>query len=111
MFFVSILGGSTTPRGHWHADHSIISVSVLGGARLDLSQAILDEGDTRVIIFSLLSGTRIAVPRDVPVMVDGVSIMGGRHVEVDQDAEVARDRRIRITAFAALGGVRVESAH
>ncbi len=110
MFFVSILGGSTTPRGRWHADHSIISVSVLGGSRLDLSQAILDEGDTRVTVFSLLGGTRITVPRDIPVIVDGVSILGGRNVEVDQDAEAARDRRVRITVFAVLGGVRVESA-
>ena len=110
MFFVSILGGSSTPRGRWRADHRIYSVSVLGGQRLDFTDAILDEGETHVTVVAIVGGANITVPRGVDVTVDGVTFLGGRDVRVDSDLEGPAQKRLHITTFVALGGVRVETA-
>ena len=109
MFYVSIMGGGSTPRGRWRADHNIVAVSLLGGQRLDFTQAILDEGETRVTVIAVMGGTTITVPRGVDVGVDGVSIMGGRRVQVDNSLEGPTQKRIHITAFTLMGGLRVET--
>ena len=110
MFYISILGASSTPHGRWRADHDILAVSLLGSQRLDFTQAILDEGETRLTVIHFVGGTRIRVPPGVDTTVDGVSILGRRHVEVDHNPAAPSRQRLRITAFTMLGHLEVETA-
>jgi predicted membrane protein len=110
MFWVSIMGGHRTPSGPWRPDRNNVAVSIMGGQQLDFTQAVLDEGETRLYVVVLLGGARITVPRGIDVVVEGLNIMGGRRVETAMPLEPTRGPHLRITALVALGGLRVRTA-
>jgi predicted membrane protein len=109
MFWVSILGGHRTPSGPWRPDRTNVAAAVMGGQRIDFTQALLEEGETRLYVFTLLGGTQITVPRGLDVRVDGINILGGRRVETPTPLEPTSQSRLRITAVVVLGGLQVET--
>jgi hypothetical protein len=53
----------------------------LGGAELDLRNAIVDGDEVSVTCVCLLGGVRLIVPEGVPVSFSGLSVLGGRSDE------------------------------
>jgi hypothetical protein len=59
---ISPVGGLRI-NGPWRMDRHVIVVSIVGGARLDLSEAQLAAPEVTLTKVSLVGGTRVTVPR------------------------------------------------
>jgi hypothetical protein len=84
----------------------VIAVSIVGGARLDLSQAQLAAPDVTLTKVSLVGGTRIEVPAGVRVDVSGFSLVGGTRVAASPEPGPGAPT-VHIRAFSLVGGVRI----
>jgi Domain of unknown function (DUF1707)/Cell wall-active antibiotics response 4TMS YvqF len=102
---VSPIGGLSV-SGPWRMARHEIVVSLVGGARLDLSQAELAAPEVTLTKVSLVGGVRIGVPTGIRVEVSGFSLIGGTHVE--RGPEPGPDApTVHVRAFSLVGGVRV----
>jgi uncharacterized protein DUF1707 len=102
---VSPIGGLRV-SGPWRmAKHEIV-VSLVGGARLDLSQAELAAPEVTLTKVSLVGGVRIGVPTGIRVEVSGFSLIGGTRVE--RGPEPGRGApTVHVRAFSLVGGIRI----
>lgn len=107
MFNISIFGGSDLGKRPWKPGKKLWAISLLGGTSIDFQQAQLDEEITKVVCISLLGGTEIIVPKDLPVTLSGFSFLGGREIKFSQP-EVTSGKSLHVTAFAILGGISVK---
>ncbi len=99
--------GGMRREGHWRMERETISVTLIGGMKLDLREAEFTSPEVTLTKFSLVGGVRIAVPPGIRVEVSGFSLIGGRRVDVDD--RVAPDAPVlRIRSFGLIGGVRVQ---
>ena len=81
--------------------------AVMGGVKLDLSNAPM-AGDTAVIdVFALMGGTEIFVPRDWDVTVKVVTLMGGC-ADKRRPATGPASRHLIIQGMAVMGGVEIK---
>jgi len=102
---VSPVGGLSV-SGPWRMARHEIVVSLVGGARLDLSQAELAAPEVTVTKVSLVGGVRIGVPTGIRVEVSGFSLVGGTRVERGPEPGPGAPT-VHVRAFALVGGVRV----
>lgn len=72
---LALLGGADR-RGAWAPADRVRVVAIMGGAKLDLREAELLEGETEITVFALMGGVQILVPDDVHVEADGIGLMG-----------------------------------
>ena len=82
----------------------------MGGAELDFREAQLAPGVTEVQVFAWMGGVQIIVPPTLAVEIDGSAFMGG--FDHGDRATVALDPSrpvLRITGFAFMGGVQIET--
>ncbi|HXZ78232.1 MAG TPA: DUF1707 domain-containing protein [Streptosporangiaceae bacterium] len=102
---VSPVGGLRV-YGPWRMDRHVIVVSIVGGTRLDLSQAQLAAPEVTLTKVSLVGGVRIWVPAGIRVEVSGFSLIGGtRFYGAPEPGPGAPTVHIR--AFGLVGGVRI----
>jgi predicted membrane protein len=104
---VSLIGGMKR-RGVWRMSANTVSVSLVGGANLDLSQAELAAPEVTLTKVSLVGGVNVTVPPGMRVNVRAVHLIGGRHVDTDDAASEGPVLRIR--AYSIFGGVEVRTA-
>jgi len=102
--------GGVQRGGTWSVARQIVVRTIMGGAQLDFREAWLPAGVTHVRIVSVMGGVHIIVPPELAVEVDGHAIFGGfEHLErVPSDPEPSRPI-LRVTGFALMGGVNVET--
>ena len=99
--------GGMRRMGHWRMEQETISVTLIGGMRLDLREAEFTAPVVTLTKFSLIGGVRVAVPPGIRVEVNSFSLIGGRRIDVDD--RVAPDAPVlRIRSFGLIGGVRVQ---
>jgi DUF1707 SHOCT-like domain/Cell wall-active antibiotics response LiaF, C-terminal len=102
---VSPVGGLRV-YGPWRMDRHVIVVSIVGGTRLDLSQAQLAAPEVTLTKVSLVGGVRVWVPAGIRVEVSGFSLIGGtRFYGVPEPGPGAPTVHVR--AFGLVGGVRI----
>ena len=102
---VSPIGGLRV-SGPWRmASHEIV-ISLVGGARLDLSQAELPAPEVTLTKVSLVGGVRIGVPTGIRVDVSGFSLLGGTRVERGPEPGPGAPT-VHVRAFSLVGGVRI----
>jgi Domain of unknown function (DUF1707)/Cell wall-active antibiotics response 4TMS YvqF len=102
---VSPVGGLRV-HGPWRMDRHVIVVSIVGGTRLDLSEAQLAAPEVTLTKVSLVGGTRITVPPGIRVEASGFSLVGGTRVEGGPEPGPAAPT-VHIRAFSLVGGVRI----
>ena len=102
---VSPIGGLKI-RGPWRMDRHVVVVSLVGGARLDLSQAQLAAPQVTLTKVSLVGGTRVTVPQGIRVEASGFSLIGGTRIDGGPEPGPGAPT-VRIRAFSLVGGVRV----
>lgn len=102
---VSPVGGLRV-YGPWRMDRHVIAISIVGGTRLDLSQAQLAAPDVTLTKVSLVGGVRIGVPPGIRVEVSGFSLIGGTRVQGGPEPGPGAPT-VHIRAFSLVGGVRV----
>jgi hypothetical protein len=77
-----IMGGADH-KGRWRIATRCIVVNVMGGADLDLTQALLEGPETEIVVYSLMGGSDITVPEGVHVVLEGFALMGGNDLKVE----------------------------
>jgi hypothetical protein len=112
------LGGSGPPSWHispigglnvfgpWRMGRHVVVISLIGGARLDLSQAELAARDVTLTKVSLIGGVRARIPHGIRVDASGLSLLGGTQVEGAPDPGPGAPT-IHIRAFSVIGGIRI----
>jgi len=103
---VSLIGGMRR-EGPWTMQPRTLFLSLVGGAHLDLSQALLTSNDLVLTVGSLVGGVDVTVPTDVEVVVQGIRLLGGRSVE---PATPPTRATLTIRSYGGVGGVSVRRA-
>ena len=98
--------GGLNVFGPWRMGRHVIVLSLVGGARLDLSQAELAAPDVTLTKVSLVGGVRARIPRGIRVDASGMSLIGGTQVEGAPDPGPGAPT-IHIRAFSVVGGIRI----
>src|SRR5215469_17874437 len=101
---ISPIGGLSV-SGPWRMESSVIVVTLIGGADLDLSQTQLAAPEVTLTKVSLLGGVSIGVPPGIRVDVSGFSLIGGTSVDAGPEPGPGAPT-VRIRAFSLLGGTR-----
>jgi hypothetical protein len=104
---VSPIGGMSWRGGTLEAN--TVSVSLIGGADLDLRDARLAAPEVTFTKVSLIGGVDLKVPRGVRVRVSGFSVLGGRSVKLDDPVDPSAPT-LNLRAFSLIGGVSVRSS-
>jgi hypothetical protein len=102
---VRLVGGLRV-TGPWRMARHVVAVSIIGGTRLDLSQAQLAAPDVTLTKVTVVGGTRIEVPAGVRVDVSGFSLVGGTRVAASPEPGPGAPT-VHIRAFSLVGGVRI----
>src|SRR5215472_11484858 len=102
---ISPIGGLSV-SGPWRMERSVIVVTLIGGADLDLSQTQLAGPEVTLTKVSLLGGVSIGVPPGIRVDTSGFSLIGG--TSIDTGPEPGPDApTVHIRAFSLIGGTRI----
>lgn len=102
---VSPVGGLSV-SGPWRMDRHVVSISLAGGARLDLSQAQLAAPEVTLTKVSLVGGVWMQVPQGVRVQVSGFSLVGGTSIAGGPEPGTGAPV-VHVRAFSLVGGVRI----
>ena len=102
---VSPIGGLKV-YGPWRMDRHVIVISLVGGTRLDLSQAELAAPEVTLTKVSLVGGVRVWVPTGIRVEVSGCGLIGGTRVERGTEPGPGVPT-VHIRAFSLVGGIRI----
>jgi len=102
---ISPIGGLRV-SGPWRMERSVIVVTLIGGADLDLSQAQLAAPEVTLTKVSLLGGVSVAVPPGIRVDASGFSLIGGTSVDAGPEPGPGAPT-VHVRAFSLLGGTRI----
>ena len=105
---VSPIGGLSV-SGPWRMERSVVVVSLIGGADLDLSQAQLAAPEVTLTKVSLVGGVSIVIPPGIRVEASGFSLIGGTSVNAGPEPGPGAPT-VHIRAFSLLGGTRIYRA-
>jgi hypothetical protein len=102
---ISPVGGLNV-FGPWRMGRHVIVATLIGGARLDLSQAELAAPEVTLTQVSLVGGVRVRVPSGIRVEASGLSLVGGTQVEGAPDPGPGAPT-IHIRGGSLVGGIRI----
>jgi len=102
----SILGGSER-KGRWRLAASCSVVNVLGGSKLDLSEAELAADSVDLKIVSVLAGAEIILPTGLNVEISESAILGGNEVDIGDERPDPGGPVVRLRLVSILSGARV----
>lgn len=93
-------------RGPWVVPPEMTIVTIMGGAELDLTEAVLTSSVTEFRVFALMGGIEVTVPEGVVVLMEVVGFMGGS--SGPGGTAPAGAPVLRLTGAAIMGGVEVK---
>ena len=97
--------------GRWTPPRHLNAIAVMGGAELDLREAVFPEGVTTVNAIAVMGGVEIVVPPGLQVKSSGIPLMGGfESLDQDGDPDQAPGAVLKIRGIACMGGVEVRVA-
>lgn len=94
-------------RGHWRVPRRMSVLALMGGAHLDLRQAVFDAPEVVLVLNAVMGGVQVVVGPDTEVVLEGTGVMGGYAGPRDLPA-AEPTRRVRVRGVAFWGGVSVE---
>ena len=107
-WIVSVMGGSDR-KGRWRISRRTNVVAIMGGASLDLRQAVFESSVVDITCVSVMGGVDVIVPEGVPVDFDGFILMGGRDERLADVPTLPGAPLVRVRAYGMWGGVTVKS--
>jgi hypothetical protein len=103
---IALIGGFKR-IGHWRVRQQVVSVSLIGGMKLDLREAEFAAPEITLTKVSLVGGVRLTVPPGVRVEVTNFSLIGGRRTDADERLS-PNAPTLHLRAFGIIGGVRIQ---
>ena len=108
-WIVAVMSGAVR-KGKWRVDPETNIVAVMGGANLDLRDAVFSGDEIILRCFAFMGGIDIIVPEGLEVHANGIPFMGGFDDKTNNDVPTLPGSPIvRIKYFAMMGGVTVRS--
>jgi hypothetical protein len=107
-WIVGIMGGEDR-KGRWRIASRATVVNVMGGADLDLRDALIDSNETVITVVSVMGGSDIIVPEGVEVELGGFALMGGNDLKVEGPRPRPGAPVVRVRAFSLMGGTDVKT--
>jgi hypothetical protein len=104
---VAVMSGATR-RGRWRVPAETTVIALMGGCKLDLREAVIEEPEVRIDIFACMGGVEIVVPDGVDVELTGIAIMGGKEHSGGRPAPPGAPV-VHVRAFALMSGVHVQT--
>jgi uncharacterized protein DUF1707 len=105
---LGILGGGDR-RGRWRVPARMTVLNVMGGADLDLREAVLDAPAIEITVWSLMGGSDVIVPQGVHVELEGFALLGGNHLRLEGPPPPAGAPVVRVRAWSLMGGTDVKT--
>jgi predicted membrane protein len=116
----SFMGGSNVGGAQpWNLESGSY-FALMGGLEMDLTSAIVAEGETILDLTAIMGGIDVKMPRDMAVIYDGSAVLGGVTFKDHEDGGIIGGRRIeaninsenkrvvRIQARAIMGGIEIK---
>ena len=107
-WIVGIMGGGDH-KGRWRIAARATVVNIMGGADLDLRDALIDSNETVITVVSVMGGSDIIVPEGVEVELGGIALMGGNDLKVEGPRPRPGAPVVRVRAFSLMGGTDVKT--
>ena len=105
---LGILGGGDR-KGRWRVPGRMTVVNVMGGADLDLRDAVLEAPEVEITVWSLMGGSTITVPEGVHVELDGFALLGGNDLRISGPEPPPGAPIVRVRAWSLMGGTDVRT--
>jgi hypothetical protein len=107
-WIVGIMGGGDH-RGRWRIASRCTVVNLMGGADLDLTDALVQGPETEIRVLSLMGGSDIIVPDGVRVELSGFAFMGGNDLRLeDTPSPPPGAPVVHVRAYSIMGGTDVK---
>jgi hypothetical protein len=84
-------------------------VNVMGGADLDLREAVLEAPEVEITVWSLMGGSDVIVPEGVHVELDGFALLGGNDLRLSGEPPPPGAPLVRVRAWSLMGGTDVKT--
>jgi hypothetical protein len=105
---LGILGGGDR-KGRWRVPSRMTVVNVMGGADLDLREAVLDAPEVEITVWSLMGGSDVIVPDGVHVELEGFALLGGNRLRLEGPPPPPGAPVVRVRAWSLMGGTDVKT--
>jgi hypothetical protein len=105
---LGILGGGDR-QGRWRVPPRTTVVNIMGGADLDLREAVLETAEVEITVWSLMGGSDITVPEGVHVELEGFALLGGNKLQLEGPRPGPGAPVVRIKAWSLMGGTDVKT--
>jgi hypothetical protein len=105
---LGILGGGDR-KGRWRVPPRMTVINVMGGADLDLRDAVLETPEVEITVWSLMGGSTITVPEGSHVELDGFALMGGNDLRLEGGNAPPGAPVVRVRAWSLMGGTDVRT--
>jgi predicted membrane protein len=119
----SLIGSIERTNRPWDARAASPILTLVGSIALDFRGATLGEGESEIVVASLVGSVEITLPEDLPVAVTGLTMAGRRCVlgesssglghgadYTGDDFRAATGRRLRLAVFSGAGEVEIARA-
>jgi len=101
--------GSAHRRGRWRVGHELHAVSIMGGCKIDLREAIIDSPVIAIDALAIMGTVEVIVPEGVEVDLEGTAIMGSKTLRMGGAPPRLGAPLVRITGLALLGEIKVRN--
>jgi hypothetical protein len=95
-------------RGRWRLAERATSISLMGGADLDLNQVELAGDRVELRVLAIMGGADIRVPNGLRVEVSEFALMGGNEVDIADDRPPVSGPVLHLQLLSIMGGINVK---
>jgi class 3 adenylate cyclase len=108
--FVAIMSAAGA-HGRWRAPSRITAFAFWGNVKVDLRQAVIEEGVVEVTAWAIMGSVQVVVPDGIPVDLHGMVLMGGSSDQTrrSKTPPLPHAPLIRVHARGLWGGVKART--
>lgn len=99
--------GEAVRSGRWRVPRKTSVFVLMGSAKIDLRQAVLEHPETTVTVWLSMGEATIVVPEEVEVELTGFVMMGGKRLVEPQEPPSPGAPFVRVRAIGSMGEVKV----
>ena len=107
-WIVAVFGGARR-RGRWRPAPRLRAVAIMGGAHIDLRDAVVSGHDIQIVAGALMGSVHVIVPPGIPVDVTGFAVFGSRSDDVGPEQAITAGPRVHVRGYGLFGSIHVVS--